>query len=91
MPGPAATTGVAVHLDSPGAQPPQAVLIATVAPGESWSLEALRTIVSQTLALAQIRAVGPESQPWGHSLPAIFLPDGVAVSLVGDDEAEEGG
>jgi hypothetical protein len=67
------------------------VLIATVAPGESWSLEALRTIINQTLTLAQIRAVGPENQPWGHSLPAIFLPDRVAVSLVGDDEAEGGG
>ncbi len=92
VPGPAATTGVAVHLDSPGAQPPQAVLVATVAPGESWSLETLLTIVIQTLTLAQIRAVGPETlELWGHSLPAIFLPHGVAVSAVGDDEAEAGG
>ncbi len=88
LPGPTATTGVAVHLDSPGAQPPQAVLIATVAPGERWSVDTLRTIVSQTLELAQIRAVGPETlSQWGHSLPAIFLPEGVAVSTVDDGEA----
>ncbi len=88
VPGPTATTGVAVHLDSPGAQPPQAVLVATVAPGERWSVPTLRTILSQTLQLAMIRAVGPESLPqWGHSLPAIFLPDGVAIASVEAEEA----
>jgi hypothetical protein len=88
LPGPTATTGVAVHFDSPGAQAPQAVLVATVAPGKRWSIETLQTIVSQTLELAQIRAVGPETlTQWGHSLPAIFLPDGVAVATAGNGEA----
>jgi hypothetical protein len=89
LPRPTTTTGVAVHLDSPGAQPPQAVLVATVAPGESWTVDTLRTIVRQTLELAQARAVGPETlQAWGHSLPAVFLPDGVAVAAI-DEEAVE--
>jgi hypothetical protein len=36
-----------------------------------------------------MRTVGPEHlMPWGHSLPAVFLPDGVAVSTL-EDDAEE--
>jgi hypothetical protein len=89
LPRAAATTGVAVHFDSPGAQPPQAVLIATIAPGEAWSVETLRKIVGQTRDLAQIRAVGPETLRLGHSLPAIFLPHSVAVSTVDDGEDAE--
>ena len=89
LPGPTATTGVAVHLDSPGAQPPQAVLLATVARDRSWTVDGLNDILSQTLELALMRTVGPEHlMPWGHSLPAVFLPDGVAVSTLEDDAGE---
>jgi hypothetical protein len=83
IPGRTATTGVAVHFDSPGAQPPQAVLVATAEPGEAWTVDTLRTLVAQTLELAQIRAVGPETLvPWGHSLPAVFLPEGQTVKTL---------
>jgi hypothetical protein len=91
IPEPATTTGVAVHFDSPGARPPQAVLVATIPQGEAWSVPTLRSIVSQTLDLASVRSVGPESlQVWGHSLPAIFLPPDVPIRTVdGDAESPE--
>ena len=87
VPEPASTTGVAVHFDSPGAQPPQAVLLATLAPGEEWTVDGLRTLITQTRELGEIRAVGPEHlRPWGHSLPAIFLPEDAAVATAEDPE-----
>jgi hypothetical protein len=82
IPGRGATTGLAVHFDRPGAQPPQAVLL-TVPPTKGpWTVEEIETILVQTLELAQMRAVGPETlQRLGHTLPAVYLDDGVAVDV----------
>jgi hypothetical protein len=89
VPAAASTTGVAVHLDSPGVLAPQAVLLGTLARGGAWTVDGLRTLISQTRELAEIRAVGPEHlEPWGHSLPAVFLPGGDQVATV--DDAEPG-
>jgi hypothetical protein len=47
-----------------------------------WTVEEIETILVQTLELAQMRAVGPETlQRLGHTLPAVYLDDGVAVDV----------
>ena len=81
LPGRVATTGLAVHFDRPGAQPPQAVLLLAPPEEGSWTVDEIETQLRQTLDLAQIRAVGPETlNSWGHTLPAVFLPEGTAVT-----------
>lgn len=94
IPGPTATTGVAFHFDKPGAQAPQAVLLATGPTDGGWTVGEIRTILDQTLDLATTRAVGPETlQDWGHTLPAVYLKGRVAVTAVADDDggASDGG
>ncbi|XXF74949.1 hypothetical protein P2318_17910 [Myxococcaceae bacterium GXIMD 01537] len=78
-------TGVALHHDRPGAEPPQAVLLA-VSPtqGGKWSWGALVNAVSETLDAARKRAVDPEllaQTPFAQALPAL-------VALLNGDEGE---
>lgn len=76
-----ATSGVAVHIDSPGSRPPQSLLLATTDAGTPWDTTRLVGLLRETLRLVQFRAVGPATlQTWGHTLPAIFLPDEAQVS-----------
>ena len=83
VPGRRATTGVAVHFDRPGAQPPQAVLLAMPPDEGDWTVDHLEHLLLETLELATFRAVGPETLAHlGHTLPAVFLADGAAVSIV---------
>jgi hypothetical protein len=85
IPGRRATTGVAVHFDRPGAQPPQAVLLAMPPEQGDWTVEHLESLLLETLELAAVRAVGPETLArLGHTLPAVTLADGAAVAVVPD-------
>ncbi|GIH07763.1 hypothetical protein Rhe02_58300 [Rhizocola hellebori] len=68
-------TGIAVQFDSPGAQAPQAVLIA-VAPDArpAWSHSALEQTLLDTLRLAQIRALDlSQLGAFGQVVPMTFL------------------
>ncbi|MFN8648101.1 MAG: hypothetical protein U0104_15150 [Gemmatimonadales bacterium] len=71
-------TGVAFHYDDPGAEAPQAVLVA-VPPEEhakAWRLDWLVNALQETLDLAGIRAVdGERLGALGQLLPAICLAD----------------
>jgi hypothetical protein len=62
IPEPNVTTGVAFHFDEPAAQAPQAVLLA-VPPDDrpTWAFETVEAIALETLDLARLRAVGPET------------------------------
>ena len=56
------TTGVAFNYDAPGARPPQSVLLAVAPPGRPrWTLETLEQTLLETLDLAKLRAVDPQS------------------------------
>ena len=80
VPDDAVTTGVAFHLDSPAAKAPQTVLLLTPPEDGPWTVDELETQLLQTLQLAQVRGIGPETlASLGHTLPAVFLPAGVAV------------
>ncbi|MBN1491800.1 MAG: hypothetical protein JXA69_17945 [Phycisphaerae bacterium] len=87
--------GVVFQYDSPGAQAPQAVLLA-VRPirTERWDLETLIRILHQTLELAKIRAVDSEYLGlYGQLLPMTFLAanpvnETVATNFVGSLVAE---
>ena len=89
IPGQAQTTGLAVHFDRPGARPPQSVLLAMPPREGAWTIEEFETILVQTLELAQMRAVGPETlQALGHTLPTVFLNPQVNVAT--EDDQEDG-
>jgi hypothetical protein len=78
IPLPTEQTGLAVHYDDPGAEAPQAVLLAVppVPNVERWQLEWLLQTLKETMDLAQIRAVDGELLgEMGQLLPAIFLAD----------------
>jgi hypothetical protein len=67
--------GVAFHYDAPGAQAPQAVLLAVTPPGaQAWSFELLEQTLFQALDLARMRTVDLETLgPLGQLLPMSFL------------------
>lgn len=67
-------TGVALHYDSPRAQAPQAVLVATPARGAlDWSYDELVGALEQTMDLMKIRAVDRDFLRVGQVLPAIVF------------------
>ena len=71
VPQPDVTTGIAFNFDEPGAQAPQAVLLAVPADGaETWDITDVETIVLETLDLARLRAVDPEDAGRTHRSPA---------------------
>jgi hypothetical protein len=80
-------TGVAFHYDDPGAEAPQAVLVA-VPPGDTtvWDVDTLVDIVNETLDLAKLRAVDGELLgALGQVLPAIYLAANSAGETVSTD------
>ena len=87
VPGAEETTGLALHYDAPGAEPPQTILLAVppdTRPG--WSVEALEEILLETLELAKLRLVDVDSlTAWGHFLPAVFLAFNAAADTVATD------
>jgi hypothetical protein len=84
------STALAFHYDDPGAEAPQAVLIA-VPPdnAENWSLDTVIAVLRETLELAKLRAVDRDLLGvLSQILPATFLPansklDTVAVKFQG--------
>ena len=72
VPSDSETTGLAFHYDAPGSAPPQAMLLAVPpAPARRWSLDWLESILLETLELAQLRAVDPDTvKGAGALLPA---------------------
>jgi hypothetical protein len=89
IPAAAETTGIAVHYDDPGAEAPQAVLIA-VPPGDgaTWDLPTLEAILHETLDLAKIRTVDLELLgDYAQLLPAVYLAANAANDTVSTDLA----
>lgn len=70
------STAVAFHYDDPGAEAPQAVLIAVVPDErETWSTELVRDVLLETLEMAQLRGVDRDLlSELEQLLPAIFVP-----------------
>jgi len=83
--------GVVFHHDSPGAEAPQAVLIAVPpAPQKSWNLGLLVRILQQTLRNSKVRGVDRENVGfiYGQLIPMIYLAqntrsDTVSTSFAG--------
>ena len=84
------STALAFHYDDPGAEAPQAVLIA-VPPdnAETWSLDTVVAVLRETLELTKLRAVDTDLLgALSQILPATFLAanpklDTVAVKFAG--------
>ncbi len=76
-------SGLAFHFDTPGAEAPQAVLLALPPEGATtWSATSVAATVRTTLAMVRRRAVGPPElaaagsvAPLGHYIPATNLPE----------------
>jgi len=80
-------TGIAFHYDDPGAEAPQAVLVA-VPPGDTtvWDVDMLVDIVNETVDLAKLRAVDGELLgALGQILPAIYLAANSAGETISTD------
>jgi hypothetical protein len=82
-----ADSGLAFHFDTPGAEAPQALLLALPPEGaDAWSAARLAGTLRATLAMVRIRAVGPvelaaagadDITALGHYVPATNLPEPV--------------
>jgi hypothetical protein len=76
-------TGVAVHFDDPGAEPPQAILIAVPPPDLGWSVSLLADVIGETLDLARIRSVDTHALgDMSRLLPAVYLASNIADDTV---------
>jgi hypothetical protein len=63
-----------VHFDAPSSRAPQAILLCTAEEETGFSFELVRDVLVQTLDLAKIRLVGPQSLgELGQFLPATYL------------------
>ncbi|MFC0542517.1 hypothetical protein [Kutzneria chonburiensis] len=71
------TTSIAVHVDRPDSEPPQAMLlVAPPARTGSWHTDDLLAAVNETLDLAKARAVEPQhldDTPYAQLLPATVM------------------
>jgi len=84
------TTGVSFNYDAPGARPPQTLLLAVAPPGQQrWKLETLERILLETLELARLRAVDPQSLGGDallqRVLPALYVTGNVAGETFSTD------
>ena len=84
------TTGVTFNYDAPGARPPQTLLLAVAPPGqERWRVEALERILLETLELARLRAVDPQSLGGDallqRVLPALYVTGNLAGETFSTD------
>jgi hypothetical protein len=89
VPGTKEVTGLTFHYDAPGAQAPQAILLAVPpAPGIGWDVALIEKTLQQTLELAKMRAVDLETLPGlGHLLPALLLAQNTGGDPQGDTVA----
>ena len=83
-------TGVALNVDEPGAQAPQAVLLAVHPRAtERWDMETLEAVLLETLDLAKLRAVDPETlaqrTDLEEVLPALYVPLNLELDTVSTD------
>ena len=90
MPAAEVTTGVSFNYDAPGARPPQSVLLAVAPPGtDRWNVEMLEQILLETLQLAKLRAVDPQSLGGDpllqRVLPALYVTGNVAHETFSTD------
>ena len=90
VPNTSETTGLVFQYDQPDAAPPQAILLA-VPPDldQPWNLWSMQQVLLETLDLARLRAVEPDSlDEVGHYLPAIYLAANTAADTVATDFAK---
>ena len=90
VPNTSETTGLVFQYDQPDAAPPQAILLA-VPPDldQPWNLWSMQQVLLETLDLARLRAVEPDSlDEVGHYLPAIYLAANTAAETVATDFAK---
>jgi hypothetical protein len=76
-------TGVSFQYTDPVARPPQSILVA-VKPDDfpEWTIDALEGSILETLDLAKIRAVDPDSLgALGHYLPALYFAFNTGAAL----------
>jgi hypothetical protein len=75
---------VSFHFDDPGAEAPQAVLLAIPPlPAQTWDLESVAAILNETADLAQVRAVDLELLgSLGQLIPTIYLPTDEANNTI---------
>ena len=74
-------TGIALNFDSPQAQAPQAVLVATPAQaGAFWTFADLIGSLEQTMDLMKIRAVSQEQLDVAQVLPMTVMPGNESVN-----------
>ena len=79
------TAGVAFHFDAPSSRAPQAILLCTPSPDTGYDFALVRDSVKETLNLARLRMVGPETlADLGQFLPATYLPAGTPSGGGGD-------
>jgi hypothetical protein len=78
-------TAVSFHYDDPGAEAPQAILLA-VAPtaATNWDFDTVAAILNETLDLAKIRGVDSQLLgQFGQLLPAIFVAENAGNDTIG--------
>ena len=87
VPGSAETTGMVFQYDQPDSAPPQAILLAVPPdPDVQWNVWSLQQVLLETLDLARIRAVDPDSLgEVGHYLPALYFAANSAADTVSTD------
>jgi hypothetical protein len=81
------TTGLVFQYDQPDSAPPQAILLAVPPdPNLQWNVWSLQQVLLETLDLARIRAVDPDSlDEIGHYLPALYFASNSAADTVSID------
>ncbi len=78
-------TAVAFHYDDPGAEAPQAILLA-VSPtnAATWDFDTVAAILQETLDLAKIRGVDSQLLgQLGQVLPAVYVAENAANDTIG--------
>jgi hypothetical protein len=76
IPHPVETTGITFNFDSPGARPPQSILLATPPDADAarWSLDVLVDTVREALELTRIRTLDLDDLSGvGRFLPALYF------------------
>ncbi len=87
VPGSVETTGMVFQYDQPDSAPPQAILLAVPPdPDTQWNVWSLQQVLLETLDLARVRAVDPDSlDEVGHYLPALYFAANTDAETVSTD------
>lgn len=87
VPGSVETTGLVFQYDQPDSAPPQAILLAVPPdPDSQWNVWSLQQVLLETLDLARVRAVDPDSlDEVGHYLPALYFAANTDAETVSTD------